>query len=73
MARKKALTLLLSDEDMALLRSLAEAKDLPKSGVIKQAIRFYAAITNRIQAGEEILVRKKSEEGKERLESMYLT
>ena len=52
---KKTMTLNLSAEDMARLSKLAADKDLPKTVVIRQALRLYHLVDARLAAGERMV------------------
>lgn len=62
---KKTMTLNLSDEEMTALESLAERKELSKTAVLRQALRFYQLVDARIARGEKLfledLEKKKAE------------
>jgi hypothetical protein len=56
MSTKKTMTLNLTDAEMAVLEAMAEAKDLTKTGVLRQALRLYQLIDVRIARGEKVFV-----------------
>lgn len=56
MAIKKTMTLNLTDAEMSVLEAMAEAKDLTKTGVLRQALRLYQLIDVRISQGEKVYV-----------------
>lgn len=63
---KKTMTLNLTDAEMSVLESLSEKKDLNKTLVIRQALRLYQRVEERLDKGgklfiEDELTREKSE------------
>lgn len=54
MAEKKTLTLNLSDTEMEVLEDLCRKKELSKTAVLKQALRFYQLVNARLEAGEKL-------------------
>jgi hypothetical protein len=55
MALKRTMTLNLTDAEMQALETLAEQKDLSKTAVLRQALRLYQVIDDRISRGEKVL------------------
>jgi predicted transcriptional regulator len=53
---KRALMLKLTDAEMRALDALAAAKDLSKTGVMRQALRLYQLIDARLSQGERVFV-----------------
>lgn len=51
MADKRTMTLNLTDAEMTVLEELAAKKDLTKTAVIRQALRFYQMLVVRSEAG----------------------
>lgn len=63
---KKTMTLNLTDAEMSVLEALSEKKDLNKTLVIRQALRLYQRVEERLDKGgklfiEDELTREKSE------------
>lgn len=56
MTAKKTMTLNLTDTEMDVLEKLAEAKDLTKTGVLRQALRLYQMIDVRLTRGEKVFI-----------------
>lgn len=56
MADKKAMTLILSERDMAALEKLAVDKASTKTAIIKQAIRLYQSMVSRVDDGKKVFV-----------------
>jgi hypothetical protein len=50
--KKQTMTLNLSDREMAAIAALAEQQELSKTAVIRQALRLYQLVNERIRAGE---------------------
>ncbi len=53
-ATKKAMTLNLTDQEMAVLEKMCDKKELSKTALIKQALRLYQLVDTRIEKGEKI-------------------
>jgi predicted transcriptional regulator len=51
---KRTMTLNLTASEMKALEDLAERKELSKTAVIRQALRFYQAVDIRLEAGEKL-------------------
>lgn len=51
---KETMTLNLSSREMAVLNELATAQDLSKTAVMRQALRVYQMIHERLKAGEKM-------------------
>jgi predicted transcriptional regulator len=56
MTAKKTMTLNLTDAEMGVLEQLAAAKDLTKTGVLRQALRLYQMIDVRLARGEKVFI-----------------
>jgi hypothetical protein len=56
MSAKKTMTLNLTDAEMSVLEQMAVAKDLTKTGVLRQALKLYQLIDARIASGEKVFV-----------------
>jgi len=54
MADKRTMTLNLTEAEMDSLERLSLAKDMNKTALVKQALRLYTAIDERIKRGEKI-------------------
>jgi predicted transcriptional regulator len=70
MATKKTMTLNLTDAEMGVLDELCEKKDLSKTAVLRQALRLYQLIENRIDKGDKLFF--EDEKTKEKAEVMML-
>lgn len=53
---KKAMTLTLSEREMAVLERLAAEKAMSKTAIIKQAIRLYQSMSQRVDEGNKVYV-----------------
>jgi hypothetical protein len=69
-AKKRAMTLSLTEAEMRVVEELAEQKDLTKTGVIRQALRLYQLVDFRLAAGEKLCFEKPGR--KEKAEVMVL-
>jgi predicted transcriptional regulator len=67
---KRTMTLNLSDEEMGVLDSLAQQKDLTKTAVLRQALRLYQMVSVRRARGEKLVF--ENDETKEKAELMLL-
>lgn len=54
MSMKKTMTLNLTDAEMAVLEQLSADKDMTKTAVLRQALRLYQIINERLQTGEKL-------------------
>ena len=70
MAAKKTMTLNLTDAEMRDLDELCEKKDLSKTAVLRQALRLYQLIENRVDKGDKLFF--EDEKTKEKAEVMML-
>lgn len=54
MTTKKTMTLNLTDAEMAVLEQLSAEKDMTKTAVLRQALRLYQVIDERLRTGEKL-------------------
>ncbi|MCH8044243.1 MAG: ribbon-helix-helix protein, CopG family [Planctomycetes bacterium] len=54
MAQKRTMTLNLTDAEMNALQELAIRKDLSKTAVLRQALRLYQLVDERLANGEKL-------------------
>lgn len=52
---KRTMTLNLSPAEMLVLEDLAQRKELNKTAVIRQALRLYQMVDNRIAQGDKLV------------------
>lgn len=69
-AKKKSLVLKLSEEEMKVLMTLAERRGTTKSGLLRQALRLYKSVDERMQQGERFYF--EDIEHKEKMEVVLL-
>ena len=55
MNQKRTMTLNLTEAEMQVLGELAKKKDLTKTAVVRQAIRFYQMVDARLSLGEKLV------------------
>ena len=67
---KKTMTLNLSDEEMEVLERRCEKKDLSKTALIRQSLRLYQRIEERLEKGDKLFF--EHEASKEKAEVMML-
>lgn len=70
MAEKRTMTLNLSDAEMDALEQLAEKKDLNKTVVIRQALRLYQMVDQRLREGKKLFI--EDELTKDKSELMFI-
>ncbi|MEO8494367.1 MAG: ribbon-helix-helix protein, CopG family [Planctomycetota bacterium] len=69
MADKRTMTLNLTDAEMKALEELAERKDLSKTAVLRQALRLYQLVDERLANGEKLFF---EDDEKKQSEMMFL-
>lgn len=67
---KRTMTLNLTEAEMKVLEHLCAKKDLSKTVLLRQALRLYQLIEERIEKGEKLLF--EDEKTKEKAEVMIL-
>lgn len=67
---RRQMTLMLSDKEMNLLERLAERRSMSKTALLRQALRLYQSVTDRIENGEKVFVENPTT--KEKAELMVL-
>jgi predicted transcriptional regulator len=70
MADKRTMTLNLSDSEMTALEQLADKKDLNKTVVIRQALRLYQMVDQRLREGKKLFI--EDELTKDKSELMFI-
>jgi predicted transcriptional regulator len=58
MDEKRTMTLNLSAKEMAVLDRLAERKGMSKTALLRQALRLYQSLEERLEQGEKVYVEK---------------
>jgi len=53
---RRQMTLILSDKEMELLDDLSERRGMSKTALVRQALRLYQSVTERIEKGEKVFV-----------------
>jgi predicted transcriptional regulator len=64
MAKKKTMTLNLTDAEMEVLEELAKRKDLSKTAILRQALRLYQMVEVRFTRGEKLYFEDEKEKKK---------
>lgn len=67
---RRQMTLVLNDKEMDLLDRLAEHRGMSKTALVRQALRLYQSVTERIENGEKVFVEQPTT--KEKTELMVL-
>ena len=56
MSGKRTMTLNLSDREMEILEHLADEKGLSKTQLVRQALRLYQSVVERLERGDKLFV-----------------
>jgi ribbon-helix-helix CopG family protein len=64
------MTLMLSEKEMTLLDQLSQSRGMSKTALVRQALRLYQSVTERLENGEKVFVEKPAT--KEKTELMVL-
>ena len=67
---KKTMTLNLTEAEMAVLEELCDKKDLRKTVLLRQALRLYQRVEERLEKGDKLFF--EDEASKEKAEIMML-
>jgi len=67
---KKTMTLNLTDAEMAVLETLSKQKQMSKTLLLRQALRLYQRVEERLEAGGKLFI--EDESTKEKSEIMML-
>ncbi len=57
---RRQMTLMLSDKEMTLLDQLATNRGMSKTALVRQAIRLYQSVTERLENGDKVFVERPS-------------
>lgn len=69
-SKKKSLVLKLSNQEMEVLTLLAEQRGTTKTGLLRQALRLYQSVDERMRQGERLYLEDSSK--KEKMELVLL-
>jgi predicted transcriptional regulator len=64
---RRQMTLMLSDKEMTLLDQLAENRGMSKTALVRQALRLYQSVTERLENGEKVFVERPGSQEKTEL------
>ena len=53
---KRTMTLNLTEAEMSVLERLCEGKGLSKTALVRQALRLYKSVDERLERGEKVFV-----------------
>lgn len=67
MTGRKAMTLMLTDAEMSALDRMSEHKDMTKAALIRQALRLYQALDERLARGDKIFIEDEAKKEKAEL------
>ena len=67
MAEKRTMTLNLTDAEMTASEDLAAKKDLNKTAVIRQALRLYQMVDQRLREGKKVFIEDEMTKAKSEL------
>ena len=70
MTEKRTMTLNLKASEMAVLEGLCDKKDLSKTALVRQALRLYQLVEERLDKGGKLFI--EDEKTKEKAEVMML-
>tara|TARA_R110000824_G_scaffold167353_4_gene344308 strand:+ start:511 stop:726 length:216 start_codon:yes stop_codon:yes gene_type:complete len=71
MLEKRTMTLNLSAQEMQIVEKLADEKGLSKTALVRQALRLYQSISDRLEQGDKVFCEDPST--KEKAELMVLS
>jgi Ribbon-helix-helix protein, copG family len=55
---RKQMTLMLSEKEMSLLDQLAQTRGMTKTALVRQALRLYQSVTERLENGDKVFVER---------------
>jgi predicted transcriptional regulator len=55
---KRQMTLMLSEKEMTVLDRMADTRGITKTAVVRQALRMFQSITERIESGDKVFFEK---------------
>lgn len=61
---KRTMTLNLSDEEMDVLEALSSKKDLSKTVLLRQALRLYQRVEERLERGDKLFFEDEAKQQK---------
>ncbi len=64
---RRQMTLMLSDKEMSLLDELSRARGMSKTALVRQALRLYQSVTERLENGDKVFVERPSTQEKTEL------
>lgn len=64
------MTLMLSDKEMTLLDELSRNRGMSKTALVRQALRLYQSVTERLENGDKVFVERPTTQ--EKIELMVL-
>lgn len=64
MTTKRTMTLNLTDAEMKVLEELCEKKDLSKTAVLRQALRLYQMVDERVERGDKLFFEDEAKKAK---------
>ena len=67
---KRTMTLNLSDREMVVLEQLCERKGMSKTALLRQALRLYQSVDDRLERGEKVFF--ENPDSKDKAELMVL-
>jgi hypothetical protein len=61
------MTLMLSDKEMTLLDELSRSRGMSKTALVRQALRLYQSVTERLENGDKVFVERPATQEKTEL------
>lgn len=64
---RRQMTLMLSDKEMSLLDELSRSRGMSKTALLRQALRLYQSVTERLENGDKVFVERPGSQEKTEL------
>lgn len=64
---RRQMTLMLSDKEMSLLDELSRNRGMSKTALLRQALRLYQSVTERLENGDKVFVERPGSQEKTEL------
>lgn len=64
---RRQMTLMLSDKEMTLLDELSRNRGMSKTALVRQALRLYQSVTERLENGDKVFVERPTTQEKTEL------
>ena len=64
---RRQMTLMLSNKEMTLLDELSRSRGMSKTALVRQALRLYQSVTERLENGDKVFVERPATQEKTEL------